>query len=65
MPGDWGDERGERVSKVSRQPLRATEEQRAEWRALGREAGAGAMAGGPRRAELRQDGSRGLRGSPR
>ena len=37
MSGDWGDERDERVANVSRQPLRATEEQRAEWRALGRE----------------------------
>ncbi len=37
MPGDWGDERGERVANVSRQPRHATEEQRAEWRALGRE----------------------------
>ena len=37
MPGDWGDERGERVTNGSRQPRQVTDEQRAQWRALGRE----------------------------
>jgi len=37
MPGDWGDDRDARAPSPSRQPLPATEEQRAAWRALGRE----------------------------
>jgi len=37
MPGDWGDERGERMPHPQRQPLTATEEQRAVWREMGRE----------------------------
>jgi len=37
MPGDWGDERDARAPSPSRQPLPATEEQQAAWRALGRE----------------------------
>ncbi len=35
MPGDWGDDRGERAPSPSRQPLPATEEQRAAWREMG------------------------------
>jgi len=37
MPGDWGDERDARAPGPSRQPLPATEEQRAAWREMGRE----------------------------
>jgi very-short-patch-repair endonuclease len=37
MPGDWGDARGERMPHTQRQPLTATEEQRATWREMGRE----------------------------
>jgi len=37
MPGDWGDERGEHAVHSVRQPLTATEEQRAVWREMGRE----------------------------
>ncbi len=37
MPGDWGDDRDARAPSPSRQPLPATEEQQAAWRALGRE----------------------------
>lgn len=37
MPGDWGDERGEQAVRTARQPLAATEEQRAAWREMGRE----------------------------
>ncbi len=37
MPGDWGDDRDARAPGLSRQPLPATEEQQAAWRALGRE----------------------------
>jgi len=37
MPGDWGDDRDARAPSLSRQPLPATEEQQAAWRALGRE----------------------------
>ena len=35
MPGDWGDDRSERAPSTPRQPLQATEEQRAAWRAMG------------------------------
>ena len=35
MPGDWGDERDARAPGPSRQPLRATEAQRAAWREMG------------------------------
>ena len=37
MPGDWGDERGKQAVRTARQPLAATEEQRAAWREMGRE----------------------------
>jgi very-short-patch-repair endonuclease len=37
MPGDWGDDRGARAPNTLRQPLVASDEQRAAWRALGRE----------------------------
>ncbi len=37
MPGDRGDDRGERAPYTQRQPVAASEEQRAAWRALGRE----------------------------
>ena len=37
MPGDWGDERCEQAVRTARQPLAATEEQRAAWREMGRE----------------------------
>ncbi len=37
MPGDWGDDRDARAPNTQRQPRTATEEQRAVWRALGRE----------------------------
>ena len=35
MPGDWGDDRGERAPSTPRQPLQATAEQQAAWRAMG------------------------------
>jgi very-short-patch-repair endonuclease len=37
MPGDWGDDRGEREPSTPRQPLQVTEEQREAWRTMGRE----------------------------
>ncbi len=37
MSGDWGDDRDARAPHTPRQPLPATEEQRAAWRTLGRE----------------------------